>query len=104
MFDSRRATASPEHVAVYGRYEKLYNLVDFLAAAAFVVGSALFFFPTQQESATWAFLGGSILFAARPTVRVLREFHLARIPMPGDSRPRVPEHAGEGNRGVDRYR
>lgn len=86
IFDSRRATASPRHVAVYGHYEKLYNLIDFLAAAAFVVGSALFFFPDRQELAAWAFLVGSILFAARPTVRVLREFHLARIPLPADNR------------------
>lgn len=100
MFDVGRATASPQHVAVYGRYEKLYNLIDFCAAAAFVVGSVLFFFPARQESATWAFLIGSILFAARPTVRVLREFHLARIPLPGDERPRG-EQSGDDQAGDD---
>lgn len=98
MFNARQAAASPQHAAVYARYEKLYNLIDFCAAAAFVVGSALFFFPARQESATWAFLIGSILFAARPTVRVLREFHLARIPLPGKEQP-SDEQAGDDQAG-----
>jgi hypothetical protein len=87
MFDLRGATASPRHAEVYERYEKLYNLIDFVAATLFIVGSVLFLFPSRQENATWAFLFGSILFAARPTVRVLREFHLARIPLPDDAQP-----------------
>jgi hypothetical protein len=40
------------------------------------------------------FLGGSLAFAAKPTVRVLREFHLARLPLPGDLAP-GDEPAGE---------
>ncbi len=70
---------------MYGRYQKIYTLVEFAAAVAFVVGSVLFFYPSQQFPATWLFLVGSILFAARPTVCVLRENHLARIPLPGDA-------------------
>lgn len=84
MFDPRSATASPRHRQVYGSYQKLYTLVEFAAAVAFVIGSVLFFYPSQQTPATWFFLVGSILFAARPTVRVLRENHLARIPVPGN--------------------
>ncbi|MBN9101175.1 MULTISPECIES: YrhK family protein [unclassified Pseudonocardia] len=87
MFDPCSATASPHHREVYGRYQKIYTAIEFAAAMAFVVGSVLFFYPAQQVPATWFFLGGSILFAARPTVRVLRETHLARIPLPGDARP-----------------
>lgn len=87
MFDPRSATAGPRHREIYGRYQKVYTLVEFAAAVAFVVGSVLFFSPSQQTPATWFFLVGSILFAARPTVRVLRENHLARIPLPGDARP-----------------
>ncbi len=102
MFDARRATASLRHATVYGRYEKLYNLIDFCAAAAFVVGSVLFFFPARQESATWAFLIGSILFAARPTIRVLREFHLAWIPLPGDEPPQRRAGRGRSSRPVSR--
>lgn len=84
MFDPRTATAGPRHRTIYGRYQKIYTLVEFAAALAFVIGSALFFSPTTQEAATWFFLLGSIFFAARPTVRVLRENHLARLPLPGD--------------------
>lgn len=84
MFDARRITATPRHAEVYGWYERLYTLVDFFAACAFVVGSILFFSPAWSVPATWLFLIGSLLFAARPTVTVVREFHLARLPVPGD--------------------
>jgi len=83
-FHPKLFTATPEHIRVYGFYERLYTLVDFTAAILFVIGSYLFFFPADTEFATWLFLIGSICFAARPTVRVLREFHLARLPLPGD--------------------
>lgn len=96
MFDPSTPTASPHHRQVYGRYEKIYTLVEFAAAAAFVVGSVLFFYPSQQIPATWLFLVGSILFAARPTVRVLREYHLARIPLPGDATTSTPSD-GDGS-------
>jgi hypothetical protein len=86
MYDAHNATASDRHAEVYGRYEKAYDLVDFVAAVTFVVGSVLFFFETEQIPAIWAFLIGSICFAARPTVTVLREFHLARLPLPGDAK------------------
>jgi hypothetical protein len=85
MFDTGNATASPRHAEIYSRYEKIYTLVDFIAALTFVAGSVLFFFETEQIPATWAFLVGSICFALRPTVTVVREFHLARVPLPGDS-------------------
>jgi hypothetical protein len=90
MFNARNATATPRHTEVYGRYEKAYTLVDFVAALTFVVGSVLFFYDTEQVPATWAFLIGSICFAARPTVTVLREFHLARLPLPDDPGHRAP--------------
>jgi hypothetical protein len=99
IFDSRRATASPRHVAVDGHYETLYNLIDFLAAAAFVVGSTLFFFPDRQNSVIRTFLVGSILFAARPTVQLLREFHLARIPLPTARRNQEAGDTSQANDG-----
>lgn len=85
MFDPRQSTASEQHVQVYGFYKKLYTVVEFAAAVSFVVGSVLFFYESEQLLATWFFLVGSILFAARPTVTVLREYHLARLPLPGDN-------------------
>lgn len=86
MFDPRRAVASDRHAKIYGRYEKVYTLVEFAAAASFIIGSVLFFYPSQLILATWFFLVGSIMFAIRPTVRVLRQNHLVRIPLPGDDR------------------
>jgi hypothetical protein len=68
---------------VYSRYQRLYTLVEFAAAVAFVIGSVFFFSEDLTVAADWLFLAGSILFAVRPTVAVLREAHLARIPVPG---------------------
>ncbi|MDN5918003.1 MAG: YrhK family protein [Pseudonocardia sp.] len=93
LFDIRTATATPRHVQVYGFYEKLYNVVDFLAAVFFLVGSVLFFYPAIEVLAIWFFVLGSALFAARPSVRVLREFHLARLPLPGDDPAVHPQTA-----------
>lgn len=72
------------HERVYGRYEKLYTLNDFIAAAFFVAGSVMFFYSSLQTPATWFFVVGSISFMLRPTIKLIRELHLARIPLPGD--------------------
>lgn len=90
MFSPNLFNASSEHRRVYGLYERLYTMVDFAAASMFVVGSALFFFPESQTAATWLFLIGSVFFAARPSVRLMREFHLARLPLPGED-PRIKD-------------
>lgn len=81
-FDPRRATASPRHQEIYNRYQTAYTLVEFAAAVAFVIGSVFFFSESLSVAADWLFLGGSILFAVRPTVAVARELHLSRIPVP----------------------
>lgn len=70
------------HGSVYQRYEKLYDVIDALAAIAFIIGSALFFSEATQMPATWLFLIGSTFFAVRPLVHLLRDFHLARLPAP----------------------
>jgi len=79
MFNPARFTATPTHLRIYKLYECLYTLVDFSAGALFVTGSIFFFYPSLVYAGTWMFLIGSILFAARPTVRLLRELHLARV-------------------------
>lgn len=83
-FDPNRSIASPHHAKIYGFYEKLYTIIDFCAAMLFVVGSILFFYDALVFTGTWLFLVGSLLFGARPTVKLLREFHLARLPLPED--------------------
>ncbi|SHI83457.1 YrhK family protein [Wenxinia saemankumensis] len=63
----------------YARSELLYTIVDFGAALSFVVGSILFFWEATTIEATWLFLIGSILFAAKPTIRTVREIKLWRM-------------------------
>ena len=69
----------PRQKQLYAAYEIAYTLVDFMAAAFFVVGSAFFFFSGLQTPALWCFLLGSILFAVKPLLKLTREIHLARI-------------------------
>ena len=72
-----------QHRKVYHGYERLYDCIDALAAIAFIVGSALFFSEATTLAATWLFLIGSIFFGVRPAVHLVRDFHMARLPMPG---------------------
>ncbi|ORE93430.1 YrhK family protein [Acuticoccus yangtzensis] len=57
----------------YAAFEIAYTLVDFGAALCFVVGSVLFFWEATMVAGTWAFLVGSVLFAAKPSIRLARE-------------------------------
>lgn len=86
LFETNR-NATQQHTRIYGRYEKLYTLNDFLAALYFLVGSILFFRASLATPATWCFTLGSVHFMLRPTIKVFREFHLAHLPLPGDARP-----------------
>jgi hypothetical protein len=87
MFKPKLFDITPEHARVYGLYERAYTIVDLTAALFFLVGSILFFYPDLVYSGTWLFVIGSVLFAARPVVRFLREYHLAQLPLPGDDDP-----------------
>ena len=51
------------------------QLVDFLAALFFLVGSVLFFYASLENPAIWCFVVGSACFMMKPTIRVVREFH-----------------------------
>ncbi len=64
---------------VYARYEVLHTIVDFLAAFAFLIGSILFFSDDTQYVATWLFVIGSVFFAMKPTLRLMREIRLYRM-------------------------
>lgn len=72
---------------LYGRYEKLFTVNDLFAALYFLVGSIMFFRQSLADPATWCFTLGSIHFLLRPAIKVAREFHLARLPLPGDDSP-----------------
>jgi hypothetical protein len=77
-------TLGDEELRIRGIYETLSITNDFLAGVLFVVGSIFFFWPSTALTATWFFLVGSILFVARPMIRLVRRFHLGRI---ADSAP-----------------
>lgn len=79
MFRHRNRETSHASRALWARYEIAYTCVDFGAALAFVVGSVLFFRTDTETAATWLFLFGSLLFAAKPTLRLVREVHLYRL-------------------------
>ena len=64
---------------LYAKFEIAYTVVDFVAAACFVVGAFLFFSEATQYAATWLFVIGSFCFAAKPTIRLIREIKLYRM-------------------------
>ncbi len=66
MFKPKLFDATPEHVRVYGLYERIYTTVDLSAALMFVVGSICFFYKSLMTTGTWLFLIGSFCFAAAP--------------------------------------
>ena len=76
MFDPRTKHASPQHCRLYAAYEIAFTLVDFFAAFLFVIGSILFFNDSTVNAGTWLFLVGSIFFGLKPTIRLVREWHL----------------------------
>ena len=79
MFRHDAADQSEAAQRLYARAELAYTLIDFAAALSFVAGSVLFFYETTQTIATWFFVLGSICFAAKPTLRLWREFKLYRM-------------------------
>lgn len=79
--DHRDLTLTLGHheLRVRGIYETLSITNDFLAGVLFLVGSVLFFQESTMTTATWLFVLGSVLFVARPMIRLTRRFHLGRI-------------------------
>lgn len=65
--------------ALRRRYFWVHLLVDFCAGFCFVVGSAFFFYPSLIYAGTWLFFVGSIMFAAKPTVRLVHQIHSSRV-------------------------
>jgi hypothetical protein len=80
MLDPVLRDLSPRHLEVYWRYQVVRTGVDFGAALCFVVGSIFFFSDSTTLLATWFFLVGSILFAVKPTIDMVRSVHLGRLP------------------------
>ena len=71
---------TPRHLEIFWRYQVVRTGVDFGAATCFVVGSVCFFYESLTLLADWLFLIGSVLFAIKPTIDMVRSTHLARLP------------------------
>ena len=71
---------SPQHQETYETFQTIYDIVDAAAAICFVIGSALFFNEQTHTPATWFFLVGSVLFAVRPLIHVMRDIRMGRLP------------------------
>jgi len=76
LFEPHGSGFSAREKRVHARYEIAYTAVDFLAALSFVAGSVMFFWSSWQTPGTWLFLVGSVLFAAKPTIRLFKELAL----------------------------
>ena len=58
------------------RYEIAYTLVDLGATLCFVFGSVMFFAEAWETAGIWMYLIGSLLFAVKPALRLLRDLAL----------------------------
>jgi hypothetical protein len=94
LLDPTLHDLSPRHLEIYWRYQVVRTAVDFGAAVCFVVGSVLFFWERTTLAATWFFLIGSVLFAVKPTVDMVRAAHLRRLP--------DADHSSSARSGADR--
>lgn len=79
LFDPSNSRKSPAHARVYATIEVIYTIVDFTAAGLFIIGSILFFSPSAMTPALWCFLVGSICFALKPTLRLVRQLRYLRL-------------------------
>ena len=84
LLDPKLNDLTPQHVELWWRYQVVRTGVDFGAAVCFVIGSAFFFFTSTTSAADWLFLIGSILFALKPTIDVVRAGRLRRLPGQSD--------------------
>ena len=79
LFNPDNHNKSENHKRVYAMCEIAYTVVDFLAAALFVIGSILFFKESTTYFGTWLFVVGSVLFGLRPTIKLYREIAYLRL-------------------------
>ncbi|MEM6762299.1 MAG: YrhK family protein [Pseudomonadota bacterium] len=90
FFEPPGAGISARARRIHAVYELAYTLAEFSAAACFVIGSLLFFWPSDVFAGTWFFFVGSVLFAIKPTLRLLKELALVREGRTGEIGGRDP--------------
>ncbi|WP_253869273.1 YrhK family protein [Promicromonospora umidemergens] len=91
IFDPRARQVTSQQARRYAMFEVLHTIADFLAAMLFVIGSILFFSEQTKVAATFCFLIGSLFFAAKPSIRLVRELWLARLDKADELAGRAPE-------------
>jgi hypothetical protein len=91
LFDPDNRNKSHRHARLYASFEVLHTMVDFLAATLFIIGSVLFFSEQTKIPATWCFLIGSLCFALKPALRLIRELRLATLKETNALAARAPE-------------
>lgn len=84
LFSYKNRQATNRHEMINKYYELTITVVEFLAALLFLVGSIFFFYDNLMHAGTWMFVMGSVFFIIRPAVRLIREFHLASLPVDED--------------------
>lgn len=78
---------------IFAITELVYTLVDFLAGVMFFIGSIFFLYPSLIVAGTWLFIFGSVLFAGRPCIRLIREIKFYRMGMLDELAMRGKEEA-----------
>jgi len=73
LFAPENRTRTPRHARIWAAWEIVYTIVDFAAAFLFITGSVFFFYASLTYWGTWMFLVGSVCFALKPTIRLVRE-------------------------------
>lgn len=73
-------TLGREELVISRRYEVLSILNDFMLGVWFLIGSILFFYPSEQQAGVWLFTIGSAQLLIRPIIRLSRHLHLYRLP------------------------
>ncbi|WP_375282102.1 YrhK family protein [Pseudooctadecabacter sp.] len=79
IFNPEKHTKSEDHKRLYAYCEVAYTIIDFSAAALFVIGSVLFFKENTTYAGTWLFVVGSVLFGLRATIKLYREIGYLRL-------------------------
>ncbi|AKI01046.1 YrhK-like protein [Hoeflea sp. IMCC20628] len=62
----------------YAWFELAYTTVDVSAAVLFVAGSIMGFYDDWSTAGTWCFVIGSVCFALKPTLRIIRELRYVK--------------------------
>ncbi|MAC79342.1 MAG: hypothetical protein CML66_14925 [Rhodobacteraceae bacterium] len=79
LFQTDHRHGTHDQRRLYALFEITYTIIDFCAATFFVIGSVMFFSEAWQTAGTWFFLVGSFFFAAKPSLRLVRELKLAAM-------------------------